>query len=154
MFLTLAPQQFQKNNILFSEKVDNKVINNSDFYRIIYSDDICVMSGLHIHFDLININIERYFNKIKCCILDKKNTAIIETLKQIEATILDKFNIPKKRKKSVFNIAQQLKNNFIKIYTNKYISYGEKSNLSLLLKISGIWESADEYGITFRFFIS
>ena len=69
MFLTLAPQQFQKNNILFSEKVDNKVINNSDFYRIVYSDDICVMSGLNIHFDLVNINIERYFNKIKCCIL-------------------------------------------------------------------------------------
>ena len=51
MFLTLAPEQFKTNNILFSEKVDNKVINNSDFYRIIYSDDICVMSGLHIHFD-------------------------------------------------------------------------------------------------------
>ena len=58
MFLTLAPQRFKKNNILFSEKVDNKVINNSDFYRLIYSDDICVMSGLHIHFDLININIK------------------------------------------------------------------------------------------------
>tara|TARA_Y100000996_G_scaffold413173_1_gene400822 strand:+ start:1243 stop:1707 length:465 start_codon:yes stop_codon:yes gene_type:complete len=154
MFLTLAPEQFKTNNILFSEKVDNKVINNSDFYRIIYSDDICVMSGLHIHFDLVNINIERYFNKIKCCILDNNNTAIIQILKDIESHILDKFNITKKMKKPVYNIAQQLKNNFIKIYTNKYISYGEKSNLSLLLKISGIWESVDEYGITFRFFIS
>ena len=154
MFLTLAPEQFKTNNILFSEKVDNKVINNSDFYRIIYSDDICVMSGLHIHFDLVNINIERYFNKIKCCILDNNNTAIIQILKDIESHILDKFNITKKMKKPVCNIAQQLKNNFIKIYTNKYISYGEKSNLSLLLKISGIWESVDEYGITFRFFIS
>ena len=82
MFLTLAPEQFKTNNILFSEKVDNKVINNSDFYRIIYSDDICVMSGLHIHFDLVNINIERYFNKIKCCILDNNNTAIIQILKE------------------------------------------------------------------------
>ena len=154
MFLTLATEQFKTNNILFSEKVDNKVINNSDFYRIIYSDDICVMSGLHIHFDLVNINIERYFNKIKCCILDNNNTAIIQILKDIESHILDKFNITKKMKKPVYNIAQQLKNNFIKIYTNKYISYGEKSNLSLLLKISGIWESVDEYGITFRFFIS
>ena len=154
MFLTLAPEQFKTNNILFSEKVDNKVINNSDFYRIIYSDDICVMSGLHIHFDLVNINIDRYFNKIKCCILDNNNTAIIQILKDIESHILDKFNITKKMKKPVYNIAQQLKNNFIKIYTNKYISYGEKSNLSLLLKISGIWESVDEYGITFRFFIS
>ena len=154
MFLTLAPEQFKTNNKLFSEKVDNKVINNSDFYRIIYSDDICVMSGLHIHFDLVNINIERYFNKIKCCILDNNNTAIIQILKDIESHILDKFNITKKMKKPVYNIAQQLKNNFIKIYTNKYISYGEKSNLSLLLKISGIWESVDEYGITFRFFIS
>ena len=96
MFLTLAPEQFKTNNILFSEKVDNKVINNSDFYRIIYSDDICVMSGLHIHFDLVNINIERYFNKIKCCILDNNNTAIIQILKDIESHILDKLILQKK----------------------------------------------------------
>lgn len=154
MFLTLSPTQFQKNNILFSEKVENKVINNSDFYRIVYSDKICILSGLHLHFNLENVNIERYFNKIKCCILDSKNTAILEYIKNIEKEILDKFNTPNKHKKSVNNISQQLKNNFIKLYTNKYISYGEKSSINLLLKISGIWESADEYGITFRFFIS
>ena len=85
--------------------------------------------------------------------LDSKNIKILETLKDIETTILDKFNIRNMHKKRVLNIATQLKNNFIKIYTNKYISYGCKTRLNLLLKISGIWESADEYGITFRFFI-
>ena len=153
MFLTLTPEQFKINHILFSEKVENKVINNSDFFRIIYSDDICVMSGVNISFSLINVNIERYFNKVKCTILDTTNTNIIAILKNIETNILDKFNIHNMKKKRVHNIATQLKNNFIKIYTNKFISYGPQKHMNLLLKISGIWESADEYGITFRFFI-
>jgi hypothetical protein len=153
MFLTLTPEQIKINHILFSEKVENKVINNSDFFRIIYSDDICVMSGVNISFSLSNVNIERYFNKVKCTILDTTNTNIIEILKNIETKILDKFNIHNMKKKRVHNIATQLKNNFIKIYTNKFISYGPQKHMKLLLKISGIWESADEYGITFRFFI-
>jgi hypothetical protein len=153
MFLTLTPEQFKINHILFSEKVENKVINNSDFFRIIYSDDICVMSGVNISFSLSNVTIERYFNKVKCTILDSTNANIIESLKNIETNILDKFNIHNMKKKRVHNISTQLKNNFIKIYTNKFISYGAQKHMNLLLKISGIWESADEYGITFRFFI-
>ena len=51
-----------------------KVINNSDFYRIMYSDEISVMTGLNIFFSLSNINIERYFQKVKCSILDSNNT--------------------------------------------------------------------------------
>ena len=153
MFLSLTPEQFKIHHILFSEKVENKVINNSDFYRIMYSDEICVMTGLNIFFSLSNINIERYFNKVKCSILDDHNTKIINALKEIEGLILKKFNILNSNKKCVLNIASQLKNNYIKIYTNKYISDGNKTRLSLLLKISGIWESESEYGITFRFFI-
>ena len=82
MFLTLTPEQFKINHILFSEKVENKVINNSDFFRIIYSDDICVMSGVNISFSLSNVTIERYFNKVKCTILDSTNANIIESLKK------------------------------------------------------------------------
>ena len=153
MFLSLTPEQFKIHYILFSDKVENKVINNSDFYRIMYSDEISVMTGLNIFFSLSNINIERYFQKVKCSILDSNNTKIINVLKEIEQLILQKFNILNTDKKCVLNIASQLKNNYIKIYTNKYISYGNKTRLSLLLKISGIWESESEYGITFRFFI-
>ena len=153
MFLSLTPEQFKIHYILFTDKVDNKVINNSDFYRIMYSDEISVMTGLNIFFSLSNINIERYFQKVKCSILDSNNTKIINALKEIEELILKKFNILNTNKKCILNIASQLKNNYIKIYTNKYISYGKKTNLNLLLKISGIWESENEYGITFRFFI-
>ena len=153
MFLSLTPEQFKIHYILFTDKVDNKVINNSDFYRIMYSDEISVMTGLNIFFSLSNINIERYFQKVKCSILDSNNTKIINALKEIEELILRKFNILNTNKKCILNIASQLKNNYIKIYTNKYISYGKKTKLNLLLKISGIWESENEYGITFRFFI-
>lgn len=153
MLLTLSPSQFEIKNTLFSEKVENKVINNSDFYRIIYSDDISILSGINIYFNLNNISIEKYFNKIKCCILDNSNTTVINLLKNIENDILDKLEIPIKNKKKILNIASQFNNEYIKIYTSKYVSYGKKTTLGLLLKISGIWESTDEYGLTFRFFI-
>lgn len=151
MLLTLSPSQFEIKNTLFSEKVENKVINNSDFYRIIYSDDISILSGINIYFNLNNISIEKYFNKIKCCILDNSNVTVIDLLKNIENDILDKLEIPIKNK--ILNIASQFNNEYIKIYTSKYVSYGKKTTLGLLLKISGIWESTDEYGLTFRFFI-
>ena len=48
-----SPEQFKIHYILFTDKVDNKVINNSDFYRIMYSDEISVMTGLNIFFSFI-----------------------------------------------------------------------------------------------------
>tara|TARA_Y100000310_G_C20463412_1_gene706427 strand:- start:187 stop:663 length:477 start_codon:yes stop_codon:yes gene_type:complete len=153
MFLAIKKEQYEKHNVLFSEKIENKIINNSDFYRILYSDENSIMNGVNILFKLSQVTIERYFNKIKCNFTNSTNNAAIQFLKDIENSILVKFNTSNKRKKAIHNIEQQLNNNYIKIFTNKYISYGKKSELCLLLKISGIWESETEYGITFRFFI-
>ena len=66
MFLAIKKEQYEKHNVLFSEKIENKIINNSDFYRILYSDENSIMNGVNILFKLSQVTIERYFNKIKC----------------------------------------------------------------------------------------
>ncbi len=156
MFLILNTNQYDKHNVLFSERSENKVINNSDFYRIIYSDEYASFTGVNIEFQLHNVSIEKYFNKIKCCMRDGDvlNNEVSNKIKLIEQDILDKFNILGKSKTPIMNISTQINNNFIKIYSNKFITYGPKLTIKLLLKISGVWESENEYGLTFRFFIS
>ena len=71
------------------------------------------------------------------------HSEIIEKVKQIEIDILKKIptnKIPQ------FKINEQLRNGNVKIIADKI----DKVN-NLLLKISGIWETETEYGITYKF---
>ena len=67
MYLTIKANEFDQNNILINNKTKNNIMNNSDFFRILYSDDKITFNGIYIHFILENLNIEKYFNKVKCC---------------------------------------------------------------------------------------
>jgi len=59
----------------------------------------------------------------------------------------------KQGKYPTFRIEEQLQNGFIKIFhNNTSVSPTKHNSKKLLLKISGIWSSAKEYGVTFRFF--
>ena len=49
-------------------------------------------------------------------------------------------------------IHEQLTNSYIKLLSDKYNNCGPVKNLNLVLKLSGMWESHNECGITFRFY--
>ena len=69
--------------------------------------------------------------------------SIIDYIKSIEIEILEKINI--ERKKKIYKINEQLMTGYIKhLIDNKYAN-------CFILKISGIWESENEYGLTFKF---
>ena len=153
MLIALAPEQYKPNTIMFSEKIKNNILNNGYFYRIYYSDEYFTSNGLFIYFNLKNVKIEKYFNKIKCIFDKKANTKIISFIKNLEISILKSLPIIA-NKIFVHRIEEQLNNNFIKIFSNSEWSHETKSNINILLKISGVWENNGEYGITFRFFFS
>ena len=155
MIISLKVDEFNENNVIINEKIKNKVLNSSDFYRIIYSDEFCSTSGIFIIFNLKDISLEKYFNKIKCLIperVDNNNT--IKSLQNIEKIVMDKYN-NYTNKKPVYRISEQLQQNFIKLYGNEKVDLKKHANLNFLLKISGIWDSDEtkDYGLTFRFFI-
>lgn len=155
MILTMNIDDFNENNVIINEKIKNKVLNNSDFYRIIYSDEFSSTSGIFIIFNLKDIILEKYFNKIKCLISDKEeNHQIIKSMQEIEKTIMDKY-VNETNKKPVYRISEQLDNKFIKLYGNDKITFKNYDNLNFLVKISGIWDSDEtkDFGLTFRFFI-
>ena len=156
MNLAIKTNEFDPHNIIISEKTKNNVMNESDFYRLIWSNEYCSTNGIFIYFNLKNVRIEKYFNKIKCVFENnKENQTMITHIKSIERLILNKFKNTNNKIMSR-RIYEQLDNGFIKLYPqNENIIYKEHLNLRFLLKISCIWSSNDinSFGLPFRFVI-
>ena len=156
MNLAIKTNEFDPHNIIISDKTKNNVMTESDFYRLIWSNEYCSTNGIFIYFNLKNVRIEKYFNKIKCVFENNnENQTMITYIKSIERLILNKFKNNNNKTMSR-RIYEQLDNGFIKLYPqNENIIYKEYTNLRFLLKISGIWASNDNnsFGLTFRFFI-
>ena len=152
MFLIIQPKDFNKNFLMLSEKTKNNIMNDGYFYRLYYSDEYGTSKGLFLGFELQQVSIEKYFNKLKFCFNTTGNSNIIGFIKAIEKSILD--IMPEKQGKyPTYRIEEQLQNGFIKIfYNNNQTTPNKYTSVKLLLKISGIWTSAKEYGVTFRFF--
>ena len=149
MLLVLSPPQYNSNNILFSEKTKNNILNEGDFYRLYYSDKEFTSNGLFITLTLKNVRIDKYFSKIKCTFDKSSNRKTISFIKSLESNILEKIRIPGRT--PIYRIDEQLSQNFIKIFTDKQES-GNMDQVNILLKISGIWSDSEYCGITFRFF--
>lgn len=150
MFLIINTIDFNKNNLILSQKMNNNVMPGY-FYRLFYSDDCYASKGLFLGFDLKSVTIEKYFNKLKFNFSKIENNQIIGFLKTIERVILD--IVPHKEDKNpVYRMEEQLGNDFLKIFYNKQITKNYLSSAKLLLRISGLWVNDKEYGVTFRFF--
>jgi hypothetical protein len=150
MNIILKPEDIQIHHIHFQESVKNTIIEGSDFIRIIYSNELFSLNGLYIEFELDTIHIEKYFNKYKY-ILNKnteKNINTILRISQLEKEILEKANISEK-KCPIYKISEHLQSGNIKLFNENAVANNGLNKY--LLKISGIWENENEYGITFKF---
>jgi hypothetical protein len=137
--------QFNDKCIYFCEPIKNNVMNDGAFIRILYSTSNMVLNGIYILIILNDVVIEKYYNKFKCVFNVAMHKDIIDKLKVIEDKILNMYNIPNKLPQ--YKINEQLKNGNIKIFND--IEY--KNNNLFVLKISGIWETQTNYGLTYKF---
>ena len=151
MLITLNKEQINKKNILYSEKTKNNILHNGDFYRIYYSNNLFTTNGIYMILNFKNIRIDRYFNKIKNILEKKYNSESIKMIQLVEHELL--LSSPVKNKIPKFRIAEQMNQNFIKIFGDYNNLEKHYENIDILLKISGIWVDETHYGVTFRFFI-
>jgi hypothetical protein len=156
MYLTLNLNQINTDFIYINEPIKNNIINDGYFYRILYSTDLFTTNGIHILLNINFINIEKYYNKYKCIFDVSYNKNLIDNIKNIENQIIEKINIDSKRYN--LNIYDQLNTGIIKTFieNNNNLNNTNLNNTNLnsnliLLKISGIWETSTEYGITYKF---
>jgi hypothetical protein len=154
MYLTIPTTDFEINNVIISDKSKNNIIENSFFYRMYYSNSVFSTNGIYIKFNLYDLDVEEYYSKIKCNFsrYDERNKLAIRQLTNIEHQILK--NYIQLTQHPVYTIREQLINYYIKLYhkdTNRII--GRSSKLTIILKISGLWLTNKEHGLTFRFII-
>jgi len=138
-------EQYDENNCFFCEPIKNNVMNDGNFIRIIYSTHNVTLNGIYLLLTLNDITSEKYYSKYKCNFNVIIHKDLIDNLKNIEECLLKKYEI--KNKIAQFKINEQLKNGNFKIFTD----IGSKSICSFILKISGIWETQYNYGLTYKF---
>lgn len=146
MNLILEIDQFDINNVYYQESVKNTIMDNSNFIRIIYSNSLFMLNGVYIKFNLNVLFTEKTFNKIKCVFDKQCNINQIQAISRIEKELLSKINT---NKKPIYRISEQITNGFIKIFIDNNKLFN--NNNEFILKISGIWENENDYGITYKF---
>lgn len=148
MNIVLTHNQFNSNNIYFNEPIQNTVMDNSRFIKLIYSNENIMLNGIFLLLNIKIINKETYFKKIKISydISNSINKEILMNIYNIENNMLLKYKSTKKPRSILY---ETLNSGVIKIFPNidKDIN---NSNSSFILKISGIWEDDKEYGLTYK----
>lgn len=143
--LAMDIEQFNSDNLYFSQPVKNNIIDQGYFYRLQYSNEIITINCLQFILPMTNTTLIKYYNKYKC-IFNDNNNDIVKKLHDLEIKILAKINTEKKPK---YNLYDQVKNNSIKFFSMN--DYNDKpGKFDILFKISGVWEDADNYGITYK----
>lgn len=140
-----SPENFNSNYIYFNEPIQNTIISESRFIRILYSTPNITFNGINI---LLKINIDsvdKQYNKNIIYYNTDKNTEVINNIKNIEHTILKKFCSDKT---PTYNLESQVNTGVLKLFSE---SNDKKKNIDIILKISGLWEDSVSYGITYKF---
>ena len=137
--------QYDDNNIFFCESIKNNIMIEGNFIRILYSTYDITLNGIYLLIQFNDVVTEKYYNKIKCSFNVHNNKELIEKIKTIEENLLKKIGINNKIPQ--YKIYEQLMNGHIKFFSNNNL----KNNGSFILKISGIWETQMNYGLTYKF---
>jgi len=144
MNLVKTFEQYNDNNVIFCDPIKNNVMNDGNFIRLLYSNNIMVVNGVYLLINMTDISCEKYYHKFKCSFNIQQHKELIENLKLLEEGILKKY---KTNKIPSHKIYEQIKCGYIKIF-----SYTpNNSNCQFILKISGIWETQNSYGLTYKF---
>lgn len=148
MNIAINIKNFSINNIYILDTVKNTVMENSNFIRINYSDDIIILNGIYLSFQLKITALDKYFSKFKCSFNTLHNQFIINKIINIEKTLLNTLlNTLDYAKKPVYKIKDHISSGNIKLFSNN----NNILNDTFLLKISGFWETDNEFGITYKF---
>ena len=140
---------YDANNVFFSEAIKNTIIDNSVFRRLVYTPDNYSLNSLHFMISIQNAVIKKYYNKYKCYINHTTlNQVEINKMLSIEKSILNRVDI--KNKRPIMQISDLLNQKHIKLFSSNSLK-DNYENFRVVLKISGIWETEDTYGLTFKF---
>jgi hypothetical protein len=133
--------------IFLGNTINNRILENGKFTRIYYSTPLCSFNGIYTLLninDIIESNCNNSFNN-KLKINAETNGILLNNIKQLEEKILKVVEI--KNKTLSCNISNDLMKGVLKL------NYKHNINISqIMLKISGIWETSDSYGLSYKYY--
>lgn len=118
-------KQINSDFIFFGDDIKNSIIENGIFTRLIYSDHYMILNCMYILIDPTEFS----------------HNVLIETLIELEQTILTKIEINKNAQYKIKDYLKHLSLSFM----------FEDKLKKCILKIAGIWQTDIEYGIIFKF---
>jgi hypothetical protein len=172
MNIAIDINNFSIDNVYFGDSIKNAIIENGKFIRIFYSNDIMTLNGIYIKIDSdlkkltdgdiqsLLANITRIENSIleKINIPNKTKTIKISDYLIFNAYMNSNINVSAGNQNN-FKYQSQYPYPYQSQYqlqsllqTQQAQNHSKIHNLNrMLLKISGVWETASEYGLTFKF---
>jgi len=150
----MKPDMFDIDDVYYCKPIKNKIMSGGTFTRIIYPNELVSMNGIQLIFALNGKIQEIYNNKYKFIYdTDEKTKSIIELLEYIENDILRGKNF--KDKQISYKLKEQVNTGFFKFFHSKINvktpSDTHSKSVLFSLKISGIWSTDGNYGITYKF---
>jgi len=142
MSLLLQLNQYNIQDVVFLEPTRNKIIQHSNFIKILYSNTLFTMNGIYIYFPLPFHNIQPIQqNKWKYYFNYNQNKTLIKRIQKIESNLLHKVQSTKTPRYICY---EQLR-------SGNFVTNNRVNNPHFILKISGIWETEYTYGLSFKF---
>ena len=138
MIVAMNTDQFNYENVVLHEPVKNQIFNDSTFMRIVYSNNIITTSGVYLKLDIKGASMEKRFNKTTIVFNVYNNTTMISRLQIIERLFLSTI----KNRVPVYGI-------FNELITGRIVVHDYTD--TIVLKISGVWETDTNCGVTYKF---
>jgi hypothetical protein len=157
MIVTLDLSNFILSNMYFLETKKN-IIMDGNFTKLIFSNEFFVMNGIYILFPIDHSGSEKIMNKtqIRFNPFQQHNQTLINEFSKLEKSILEYYKQSRMCNCKIVPLLQkQLLIGFMKTnkeYKNQFLINENNKNTQYVLKISGIWETQDEIGLTYKLF--
>ena len=143
--------------IIINEPIKNSVLQYNYFYKLLYSTDIVVLTSIFVLFELNNVVFE---NDKATFTKNTMNDGVFYKLNLLEEYILNLINTSKTKQYKFKELHENqyfkysLCDDIDKFNNYKYVNPLDGKNNKFILKISGIWESKESIGLTFKIIIT
>ena len=153
MNLLVLPNQFDSNYLYFLERKPNLIIEEAIFSKLLYSTKEFITTGLFI-FIPFEISTIKHTGISTIEFNTKINESIIQKIIEIEKQIMNSYFLQYqiKSKTPIYDISNKFQSGSLKIYSNNMHNknYTTKRSVNYYIKISGIWETANQIGLTYK----
>ena len=150
--LLLQSDEIKSEYIYFLDSKNNMLMDGI-FTKIIYTNEWFTMNGLYLNLpiEIQGIDTNNHYKQTIFFSVSQYST-LLHQLDLLEQHILNRYIPIDKNKHKSFLIMQSLKLGYFRIFKgdNKIDNFPTKKITGFVLKISGIWENVNEYGISYK----